>query len=135
MKIAIEKPPIWDLVINAGLAPTITTVFAYGDTIYNPSGMFIREDTIVHEKTHCRQQGNNPDAWWERYVQDGYFRINQEVEAYANQYSYICRNLVKDRNQRNIILNDFARHLSGPIYGKMIGQGDAYAMISKKANV
>lgn len=109
-------------------------IYTYGDVIYNPSNISIPEHLIVHESTHCEQQGNDPDAWWGRYLIDSYFRIEQETEAYARQFAFICRK-VKDRNQRHRICLDLARILAGPIYGNVIGQMSAYQKIKSLSKV
>jgi len=132
MKIKNEKPPIYEDILQAGMAPTDGAIYAYGNTIYNPSGKELPPDLIIHEETHCRQQGDNPDAWWGRYLDDQYFRINQECEAYAYQFKFIC-NHVKDRNQRDKILHNMAQILSSPTYGSVIGAQTAYKMIKNKS--
>jgi len=135
MKIIHELPPIYDAVVNAGMRPSLTTIYAYGDAIYVPSGEHIPEDLIVHEETHCKQQSGDPDAWWSRYIDDPYFRIEQEIEAYANQYRYVCRNMIKDRNARVRFLMSMSIALSGPIYGNVILQSVAFERIKKLANI
>lgn len=134
MKILNEKPPIYDAIIQNGMQPHAGVIYTYKDTIYNPSGADIPDHLIVHEETHSRQQGDNPDNWWGRYLTDQYFRIEQESEAYARQFAFIC-NKVKDRNQRNRILLDLALVLSGPIYGNVISQQNAMKIIKSKSNV
>lgn len=131
MKIIKELPPIYEDILAAGMLPTHGAIYAYGDTIYNPSGGFISDHTIAHEETHCRQQGDDPNAWWGRYLDDQYFRINQEAEAYAYQFKFLCQT-VKDRNQRDRILQDMARVLSSPTYGSVIGHMNAYITIKNK---
>ena len=133
MQIKNEKPPIYDKILQAGMQPSDNVIYAYGNVIYNPSGKNITPDLIVHEETHCRQQGNDPDDWWDRYLDDGIFRIQQEVEAYANQYNFICK-IQKDKNKRDKILRNMAMILSGPTYGSIIGSSAAYKMIKNKAN-
>ena len=133
MQIKNEKPPIYDKILQAGMQPSDNVIYAYGNVIYNPSGKNITPDLIVHEKTHCRQQGNDPNDWWDRYLDDGIFRIQQEVEAYANQYNFICK-IQKDKNKRNKILRNMAIILSSITYGSIIGSSAAYKMIKNKAN-
>ncbi len=132
MKIVHDQPPIINAIFHAGMNPSESAIYAYGDIIYNPSGKSIDEHYIVHESVHCRQQGDNPDVWWGRYLTDSYFRISQEVEAYAEQYDFICKT-VKDRNRRNTTLWHFATVLSSPVYGSVIGTQSAYTMIKSKA--
>ena len=109
-------------------------IYTYGDTIYNPSGVDLPDHLIAHEETHSTQQGADPDAWWDRYLQDPYFCIEQETAAYARQYAYICAT-VRDRNQRNRILLDLSRILAGPVYGNVIGTTDAYKKIKSLSKV
>lgn len=134
MKIINEIPPIFKDLVEAGMQPTQHTLYTYGDAIYNPSGQDIPEDIMVHEEVHMKQQGDNPDYWWSRFIDDQYFRVEQEVEAYAVQYRFMC-NKFKDRNKRSQILMHYAKVLSSPIYGGVVGTMAAYQMIKKKANV
>ena len=141
-----EKPPIYDAIIQNGMHPSSRVVYTYGDKLYNPSGESIPEDLIVHEETHMWQQASllppqertvdnlkkGADLWWGRYLLDPYFRIDQEVEAYANQYAYICGR-IKDRNQRNRILTNIGITLGGPIYGSVITPRAAILMVKEKA--
>ena len=92
MKIVNEKPPIFDKIVKAGMSPSLdSTIFTYGDTIYNPSGRPIPDHLIAHEARHFKQQGNDPAAWWDKYLVDKEFRFEQEAEAYANQYKFLCK--------------------------------------------
>ncbi len=135
LKIRNEKPPIWEQVIKAGMHPSIaSTIFTYGDIIFVPSGQALPDHLVEHESVHSKQQGDDPDAWWHRYIEDAYFRIAQETEAYATQYRFICQ-AVKDRNRRFSILNELAEHLSSPTYGSVITRQDALQMIKQKANI
>lgn len=135
VRVVYAQPPILQYILDNGLQPSPTTIFAYSGAIYAPWVRDIRPDLIEHEKTHIRQQGDDPDAWWVRYVEDAYFRLDQEVEAYAAQYRFIVRNIRMDRNRQSLVLRDFATMLSGPIYGNMIGSQAAMKMIKSKANI
>ncbi len=135
MKIVKDYPPIWDQIKATGMCPDPSKVaFTYGDTIYVPSGMNVPDYLIRHESVHSEQQGDNPEAWWSRYIDDQYFRIEQETEAYAASYKFLCKR-VTDRNQRAVILAQLARSLSGPIYGNVISLIAAIESIKIKANV
>ena len=115
------------------MSPTSNAIYAYGNIIYNPSGKVVPDDVIAHEETHCRQQGADPDFWWSRYIEDKYFRIDQEAEAYAVQYDFVCKNIIKDRNQRNNALLKLAEVLASPTYGSVIGKSAAYQMIKSRS--
>lgn len=131
MEVLREHPPIYEDIINAGMHPSAGTIFTYGDTIYNPHGVNIPEYLLVHEEVHSKQQGEDPNGWWSRYLDDQYFRIDQETEAYAKQYDFMCKT-IKDRNQRNDILIDIARILSSSLYGEVISTSGAITELKKK---
>lgn len=123
MKISNEKPPIWEECKKV-FKLVKGTVFTYGDTIYNPDGVEISDDLLIHEKCHAKQQEyNNTVAhiWWINYLEDSQFRLEQEVAAYAAQYRFICAKY-KDRNKRDQYLGFMARILSSPLYGCPITQ-------------
>ena len=128
MIIKKEQPPFFDKILAAGMRPTGSTVYTYGDTIYSPLGGEIPGNLVIHEQVHSAQQGENPDAWWDRYLSDSYFRMDQEVEAYREQYLYLQKN-IKDRERLHKILFELAGSLSSPIYGNMITREAAMNMI------
>lgn len=128
MKIVNERPPIYDGATAVfGTIPD-SVVFAYGDTIYNPSGQSLSEDIIAHEEIHELQQGENPAAWWEAYLSDAEFRLDQELAAYRHQYRFMLKN-EPDREKRNLALLHFAKSLSGPIYGNLMSRDEAMSQI------
>lgn len=136
MKILEENPPnnLRETIASFGMLPHNGVIYTYGDTIYNPSGIDLPDHLITHEETHCGQQGTDPDAWWDRYLQDQYFRIEQETAAYARQFAKICTR-VRDRNQRNRILLDLSRILAGPVYGNVISKDAAFRAIKTQSGV
>lgn len=136
MKIVHENPPnnLRETIAIFGMLPRNGVIYTYGDTIYNPSAIDLPDHLITHEETHCEQQGADPDSWWDRYLQDQYFRVQQETEAYARQFAHICRR-VRDRNQRHKILFDLSCILAGPIYGNVINPGDAFRAIKSRSGI
>ncbi len=64
-------------------------IFAYGETIFNPSGEEIPLDIQFHEQTHQEQMGKNPEMWWRRYLIDREFRKKMEVQAFALQLKFV----------------------------------------------
>ena len=86
MKIIRDYPPNIEA-IRAEFELNPRVVFTYGETIYNPGGGKITDDLMVHEETHAKQQGDDPGAWWDRYLVDVDFRLNQEVEYLASLVS------------------------------------------------
>lgn len=131
MKIINELPPIYDQILAAGMKPSPTTVFAYEDAIYNPSGGEIPDDIKAHEAVHLKQQeeAGGADLWWERYMSEPYFRLEQEADAYATQYVFVRKFYPMDRNRLALVMIQFSKALSGPMYGNMISQATAERMI------
>ena len=128
MKVSFEKPPVWD---EAGkvfpLDGRYGVVFTYGDTLYNPWKVQIPTDLRVHEEEHMRQQGGTDEgakAWWDRYLSDKAFMVEQEAEAYAAQYAFVC-GVVKDRNKRVREMRQLAQMLSGELYGNAVSLAEA----------
>ena len=129
MKIKIEHPPNYlEIIKHFDVAKNKNVVFTYGDTLYNPNCGIIQSHLIAHEKTHSRQQGDKPGKWWNEYFVDKEFRLEQEVEAYQNQYKFYCRTN-KDRNLRFALLNKIARDLSSPLYKNIITYNEAMKQI------
>lgn len=134
MKISISKPPIYDEAAKLfGLKEGDHTFFTYGDTIYNPDGVEMPHDLIVHEQTHGYQQEMDEHVaslWWKRYIADPQFRLEQECDAYAQQYRYIC-SITKNREKRARYLFEMAKMLASPMYGSIVTQAEAMKMLKK----
>lgn len=128
IQIVQDVPPIFDHIKASGLRPSQYAIYAFDGKIYNPSGGEIPDFLMVHEKTHIDQQGNDSYAWWERYLEDEFFRIPQEVEAYGNQHKFLCERY-KDRNKQHSLLMTSASILAGEMYGNVVTTMGAYKMI------
>ena len=134
MIIKKEKPPAWiwyqvhtEFEINDG-----ETVYSYGDTLFNPAGIEIDEALHQHELTHSKQQEKcgGPDEWWRKYIADPMFRVEQEIEAYANQYKTYCK-YDHDRNRQAKYLHIISSYLASPLYKGNISQSDARIKIKQ----
>lgn len=147
MKTVIGLPPNYEL-IRIALNPSKHAIFCYGDTIYNPSNRTITPDIEHHEYIHSKQQGDNPDLWYARYLQDPQFRLEQEIEAYGEQYVLAKENIEKAdeeaRKETKVLaagktqllrwaLESMARALSGADYGNLISYGEAQSKIRNYA--
>lgn len=119
-------------------------IFCYGDTIHNPYGKEITPDLECHESVHSKQQGDDPDGWWRKYLTDPQFRLEQELEAYGEQYAFAKRHIeaaaneaAKEGKRLTAGKNNLIRHalesmsfaLSGPTYGNIIPYGKAESKI------
>lgn len=138
VKIRNEKPPVYDNACAAFKVNPGRTLFTYGDTIYNPGGIEpIPDHLIEHEKVHMEQQGYSEEGaaeWWGKFLRDPAFRLEQEAQAYAKQYAFVCRK-VTGREQRFHFRWDLAGILSGPLYGNCIGRQEAAALIQRLSGV
>lgn len=106
------------------------TIVAYGDVIYTPK-KGLSHDLIVHELVHCERQKyskEGSDRWWELYMSDEAFRLQEELIAYQQQYKYCCK-VYKDKNRRVEIAHAMASELSSSRYGKMVSYSDAFKKI------
>lgn len=130
MKISTEYPPNYKDIEK--VLPTKEAVFCFGDTIYNPYQLEIMPDVIVHEATHTIQQGKDPKKWWKMYLKSPDFRLNQEIQAYAAQYSFVKKH-IKDREFVYLHLLNLAKQLSGPEYGSLIKPVEAKNLIKEYA--
>lgn len=131
MKISKEKPPNYDKILTFFDVKDKNVVFAYGDTIYAPNGGDIAEHLVVHEAIHSKQQNTDPEGWWQRYLVDGAFRLDQEVQAYATQYTYIKR--LYPVRVSDEFLDEIARDLSSAIYGNIVDFHKAHSLIRRFA--
>lgn len=129
MKIKTKYPPnINKIKEKFGNIPN-NLVFTYKNILYSPSGRNISKDLKVHEKVHIKQQGDNSDSWWNKYLNDESFRLNQELEAYKKQYNFF-KNTCKIKSRIPQFLNKIASDLSGTIYGNIISFDEAKRLIS-----
>lgn len=106
------------------------TIIAYGDSIY-VKGKAMTGDLLQHELTHCERQKFNSDSakrWYELYMSDDKFRLQEEVIAYHNQFEF-CKRVFKDRNKRAKILWALAKELSSSRYGNIIEHQEAMNLI------
>lgn len=91
--------------------------YTYGDTCYTQNSP-LPKHLEVHERTHTKQQGEDPDGWWERYGDDPLFRYEQELEAYRNQYRYF-KSITTNREQVFRFAVTLAQQMASPMYGNM----------------
>ena len=107
-------------------------IFAWGDKIMVPSGAHLWQWLVDHEAVHLRQQkeAGGVDPWWDRYLVDDEFRLEQELEAHVAEYRTFCLH-ERDRNERARYLNAIAGRLSSKMYGRLITRGQAMKRIRR----
>ena len=134
--IIIERPPNFDRVLAAFPdADKPGVIFAYGDNIYNPSGITIPHALLAHEGIHLIRQrdGETADSWWEKYLTDDEFRYREELEAHVGEYGSQAPQL--DRNYRAKLLMATAHRLIAPLYNYNPPRTLQLAMRDLKARV
>jgi hypothetical protein len=134
MKIKNELPPNYTEIVQALGTPSPHVIYCYGDTIYNPSGKEITPDFEIHEQVHSKQQGTAPELWWDKYLTDLQFRLNQEIEAYGEQYIFACKlidEIQGGAKMKKWMLKSMAEALSGKDYGGIISYSQAETAIRK----
>lgn len=120
VKDALDK--VW-----TGVPDNISNIiYTYGDTCYTTGP--IPRDLEEHEKIHTKQQGDNPDGWWNRYGDDVEFRYSQELEAYRRQYQYFKAIHGKIKGFKYATL--LAKDMSSPVYGNMCTYNQAIMAIT-----
>lgn len=133
MKVAKEFPPNYDRICE--VIPAVKDirgiVFTYGDTIYNPDDMPVEDHLDVHESVHQAQQAKmGIEEWWEEYLKNPQFRLEQELEAYRAQYQFTRK--VYGLAPAGDLLKQVADDLSGTMYGNIMRRKDARKAIMQK---
>ncbi len=128
MRVSNSKPAIFERIKER--FPDVTdeswkrgVIMTYGDTAY--CSKKLGRDEIVHEEVHFEQQKKwTPAVWWEKYLSDDAFRLEQELEAYKRQFRFMDKNY----NNKEWIAMAKTFHikaLCSPQYGSVISEAEA----------
>jgi hypothetical protein len=130
MNIIVGYPPNIEEV-KKHFTTTSSTIYTYGNNIYNPSGAYLNKALVAHEETHSKQQERTGvEKWWDKYFADPQFRLDQEAEAYSNQLKVASKNL-KDQKKIALFLFQIAKDLSSSLYGNIISFDEAMRKIKE----
>lgn len=133
MKIVKGFPPNYADIVAAIPAVKVRPliIFTYGDTVYCPhADTNLSDHLIAHEQTHIDEQAIvGPEAWWERYLAQPEYRLEQELMAYQNQFHVLAEKYT--RNNRKLILSKMTKDLAGTMYGKIIDKKQAWKLITE----
>jgi hypothetical protein len=94
------------------------TVFTYGDTIHSNT-TDLPANLIIHEMVHMKQQREfegGVEAWWEKYLVDEDFRLQEELLAYRTQYQYLIATMIKYPREIYKMLEFFGKSLASNTY-------------------
>jgi hypothetical protein len=129
MKVVVGQPPNFKEI--AAVMPTDGAIFCYGDTIYSPQGGRLPSTLHAHEAVHSKRQGTTNEsiqAWWDQYLKDPIFRLNEEVLAHQAEYAEFCRLNAKKGDRFHFLVNTAIR-LSGPLYGTLVTFAEAKKLV------
>jgi hypothetical protein len=134
MVVQVAYPPIIDELEKVfGPLKGRGILYAWGSIIFNPMGVPVHGQFIVHEGTHGARQlypGMTIEKWWELYMQEQDFRMKEEMLAHIAEYQAYCI-LHKDRNLRAIYLDKVARKFVSPLYKFEVTYKDAKEFIRR----
>ena len=130
MKIAIAYPPLWERIVAVfPAAREGGVIFTFGQTLYNPSNCKVSNVLMKHEEVHAERQGNDFTKiieWWERYLVDQQFRLDEELPAHRAEYRAYCK---RHGSGREKFLHFVAGRLSSSLYGGMVSLAEAKRMV------
>ena len=128
MNIIFGRPPNFQQIVAAfPSAKREGCIFTYGDTVFvtKPNDIYLIPSLKAHEQVHIDQQKKlSPERWWENYLKDDTFRLEQELPAHRAEYACV-KNLSQDRNKHAAALSVIAQRLSGSLYNGMLSYTEA----------
>jgi hypothetical protein len=128
MKILTTKPPNWQRIADTFPVDWNSIIIAYYPNIH--CGVEVSNQKQAHEEIHLsRQRDLGVDLWWEYYLTNPSFRLNEEVEAYKVEVAWVKENIAT-RNQRRFLLDKIYSDLSGSVYGFICSYDEAKRMLS-----
>lgn len=107
------------------------TIFAYGDRVYIIGSTDLLTPALrAHEAVHLQRQADyiSPDLWWDRYLIDNQFILDEELPAHRAEYG-VLRQTVKDRNVLALHFTAIADRLASPLYGNIVTQTQARQLL------
>ncbi len=130
MNIIFENPPMFDEIDKVFNVKGKPILFAWGTTgVFNPLRCPVPHELEHHELAHMARQGDTPESWWRRYLDDAEFRLAEEVVGHQAEYRAFCeRN--KDRNHRAFALHRISARLASALYGNLIKTSEARKLIA-----
>lgn len=121
MKIIASRPPNYEKILEKfPMASNQYVLFAYGDTLYIPSGKTPSESLMNHEEVHGKRQKEiGVEVWWDQYLSDPDFMYYEELLAHRAEYQTFVFGQYS-RVERRYWLKQIAKRLSSQLYGKAV---------------
>mgnify|MGYP001570703982 CR=1 FL=1 len=135
-----DFPPIFDEIDARFHVRGKPIIFAFGDRIFNPTGIALTPHLMAHEAVHSRRQGGDIVGWWRRYIDDPQFRLEEEIPAHRVEYRSMIAAAafgVGNRHERRSVMShaaiDVGVKLASPLYGRLVGRGRAIQLVKEAA--
>lgn len=129
-----SQPPYYDKICAAfPVAAGLGVIFSWGDKVYipKPKGENWSDALRAHEAVHGERQVKiGVEPWWDLYIANAEFRLQEEIPAHIAEYVEFYRN-EKSRNYRRTMLHSIASRLASPLYGRLIRYDQARTLMSK----
>lgn len=125
-----ENPPLIDEIDRVFHVRGKPVIFSWGNRIYLPMGGEVPAELMAHELVHCDRQGATEQQitdWWERYLIDPQFRLDEEVPAHWAEYQCLIEG--GSRQIRRAALKQTAKRLAAPLYGRIVTPAKAKELI------
>lgn len=106
--------------------------FAYGDRVYTQRPDLLMPALRAHEGVHLQQQAETtPPLWWEQYLSDDAFRLEQERQAHVAELAWHRANGDHGRNggRWRQVKHSIVSKLSHPAYGPMCDRVEAKRLL------
>lgn len=110
-----------------------STIFTYSPNIYVSGKPELSPALNTHEQVHLvRQQvyEGGAEAWWDRYLVDREFRLEEELFAHMAEYQHLIE--FGSRDERRKALKVVAGRLSSTLYSLNISQKQAERLIQNE---
>lgn len=111
--------------------------FCYGRAVYNPSKVEVPDFIMAHEEVHSISQGDDPEGWWDRYIADRAFRLNEELLAHRCEYVFLVNKEERtgpiNRPRRRQLSKFCAERLLNPLYDCHLTKDAALRLIRNGA--
>lgn len=137
MKIIKAYPPNFAQIAAAFPVKGVPGVlYAWGDVIYNPSGITVPHQLVAHEEVHGKRQiaYDDLDEWWHQYIINPSFRLEEEVPAHCAEWSAYLGSFPGNSPFDPLpYLDKIASRLASPLYGRLISKAEAVRRITECA--
>lgn len=129
IEVVDARPPNFeDIVAVFPQASDPGVIFAYDGRIYAPGAKRVSPEIQEHESVHIARQAGAAKTWWDRYLADATFRLEEELEAHRVEYCGYCRRH-SNRVKQGTALLHIATKLSSPLYGSLVSVAEAKTAI------